>query len=137
MLCMALAAAGAQAADDVESQVLSRVREFGDAWAVGDVAGADAMLHPDYSHTDIAGVALDRAGWVASTKGRKVAKYVNELDGMVVRVYGDVAIVTGKNAFWPVGRDPKAFRQELRFTQIWLKTKGEWLRLVFQGTPVR
>ena len=124
-------------ADDAASEVVDRMRAFGEAWAEGDEPGAAKFLHADYRHVDVAGKVLDRAGWLATMKGRTTAKYVTELDDLDVRVYGDMAVVTGRNVFWPKGRDPVAFRQEMRFMQVWLRAKGQWLRLAFQGTPVR
>lgn len=113
------------------------VQAFTDAWAKGDVATAEKLLHPDYKHVDVAGKALDRATYVETMKTRSVAKYTSAFDEIETRVEGELAIVTGLQSFWPATRDPKHFKQQMRFVQIWLKTPDGWRRLYFQATPVR
>jgi len=53
-----------------------------------------------------------------------------------VRVFGDTAVETGKMVV--VGKlDGKAFRSEVRYTDVWAKEKGKWVLVSEQVTAVK
>ena len=57
---------------------------------------------------------------------------------LAVRRHGDVAVVTGVSVFGGGGirasDDPRDLT--IRFTQVWIRKGGRWLREAFQGTPI-
>ena len=114
------------------------VRRFGVAWAAGDVATLDALLSPTYTHSDVFGHFQDRAAWLAYARGRAGRPTRIAFRDVARRIVGDVAIITGVNQLEGRGsRDAEdASPLTLRFTQVWVKRDGRWLREAFQATPV-
>ena len=128
-----LCAGIAQAAANDEQEIRSLVTQFGTAWAHSDTAVLDKLLAPDYIHTDIYGAVQHRTEWLKYA-GQPRALEI-EFEDVDVRVFGDVAIVTGGNTIWNP-KDGKEKANRIRFTQVWQRNKGGWQRLAFQATPI-
>ena len=114
------------------------IRRFGTAWAAGDRVALDALLSPTYTHSDVFGNFQDRAAWLAYATGRSGRGTRIRFRDVRQRLLGDVAIITGINEIDGAGaRDAAdAAPLALRFTQVWVKRHGRWLREAFQATPV-
>jgi hypothetical protein len=118
------------------------VRVFGEAWLAADGAQLDRLLAREYTHTDVTGRVLDRTEWLTDAENAQkwlrsphgTSKPSIEFEDMQIRVYGDVAVVTGMNVIHSANLKDKPMR--LRFTQVWVKEDGEWKRRFFQGTQV-
>ncbi len=112
------------------------IRRFGEAWATGELAVLDELLSPTYTHIDAYGDFHDRASWLAYA-GRRAGRSTQiGFREMALRLIGEMAIVTGINDVEAVG-DPQAGARQhlvLRFTQVWVRREGRWLREVFQAT---
>ena len=112
------------------------IRRFGEAWATGELAVLDEFLSPTYTHIDAYGDFHDRASWLAYA-GRRAGRSTQiGFREMALRLIGEMAIVTGINDVEAVG-DPQAGARQhlvLRFTQVWVRREGRWLREVFQAT---
>lgn len=86
---------------------------FGRAWADGDRSALDALLSDSYTHIDVYGNFLRRDAWLdyaASRSGRDTAIDFEHLE---TKVFGDVAIITGRNVITGSGNSrrgrPRAF----------------------------
>jgi ketosteroid isomerase-like protein len=114
------------------------MRRFGVAWAAGDGAVLDTLLSPTYTHSDVFGRFQDRAAWLAYASGRAGRATRIAFREVTQRIVGDVAIITGINVVeGPGARDAAdTGALTLRFTQVWVKHDGRWLREAFQATPV-
>jgi uncharacterized protein DUF4440 len=114
------------------------VRRFGAAWTAGAGATLDALLSPTYTHSDVFWHFLDRAAWLAYTRGRAGRAIRVVVRDVAQRIVGDVAIITAINELeGPGARDAAdAGTLTLRFAQMWVKRGGRWLREAFQATPV-
>lgn len=114
------------------------VRRFGVAWAGGDVATLETLLSPTYTHSDVFGRFQDRAAWLAYARGRAGRPTRIAFRDVARRLVGDVAIITGVNEIEGMGaRDAgDTSPLTLRFTQVWVKRDGRWLREAFQATPI-
>ena len=119
------------------------VMDFGEAFAKADVEQCQSMLHPDYMHVNgSSGSVIGATKWLAWLETRRKdlenGKYV--LDSYEVRdlqfqVFGDVAYVTGVVA--SSGKDAKgSFQSTLRFSNVWVKYEGRWLRAAFHDSAV-
>jgi ketosteroid isomerase-like protein len=123
-------------------KLLSLAREFGNAWLKGDVTTLDHLLATEYTHTDVTGKVLHRADWLADASNvQKWARPVTaqgepsiEFEDMQVTLLGDTAVITGGNLIRSA--DPKQPALRLRFTQVWVRERGEWKRRFFEATPV-
>ena len=134
MVLAALAAAlGGQARGDAAPQVALRATEFGEAWGRGDVAGCERLLATRYTHTDVSGQVQDRAGWLAYLRARRGSWRVTFSDVRTDLLGDAVAVVTGENQLQPeAGGAPV----RIRFTQVWIREQGAWMRTFFQATPI-
>ena len=114
------------------------LHRFGQAWAAGDAGELAGMLAPGYTHVDAAGALLDRRAWLAYVRGRAGRSTTIEYRDVAIRRHGDIAIVTGVNVIGGGGvRAPDDPRDlVMRFTQVWIREGGRWLREAFQGTPI-
>jgi ketosteroid isomerase-like protein len=115
------------------------VVRFGDAWAVNDIATLDSLLSADYIHTDFFGRVQNRGQWLDYMKDRKAKDITNRIafEDVQIRIYGDTAVVTGRNIIKGALTVPaNEASTEIRFTQVLHKTHGEWMRIGFQATDV-
>ena len=114
------------------------LRRFARAWAAGDAAQLDAMLAPDYTHVDPTGAFVDREDWLDDTRDRAGRGTTVGFRHVTIRRHGDVAIITGVIVMSGGGilavDDPRDL--SLRFTQVWSRRDGRWLRDAFHGTAM-
>ena len=124
--------------DDRVAELKDAARRFGEAWANGDIAVLDALLSPTYTHTDVFGDFLKRADWLAYVQKRAGRASQISFRDVDIRMFGDVAVVTGINEVRGGGALSPTDQQDLllRFTQVWVWRDGRWLREAFQATPV-
>lgn len=59
------------------------------------------------------------------------------MSDMIVRVYGDAAVVTGLSDVESVGPDKKPFSYQMRFLNVWKKSEGSWKIVVAERTSVK
>jgi ketosteroid isomerase-like protein len=118
--------------DDLQDSI----RRFGEAWARGDVETLDALLSPTYSHIDVFGNHQDRATWLTYAAGRAGSRTRIEFVDVATRIIGDVAVITGRNDVHGGGGLLRDSQRDfsLRFTQLWVRRDGRWLREAFQAT---
>ena len=115
------------------------VLRFGEAWATNDLTTLDGLLSNDYIHTDFLGRVQNRAQWLDYMKDRKAKNIVNRMtfEDVQIRIYGDMAVVTGRNVIKGGLSGPADEEStEIRFTQVLLKKRGGWQRTGFQATAV-
>ena len=96
------------------------------------------MLSPSYTHTDVRGRFQDRDTWLEYARGRSGATTQIAFADVTTRLMGDVAIITGRNEMVGgniVSGDARS-NLSLRFTQVWVRRDGRWLREAFQATLV-
>ena len=112
------------------------VHRFGEAWASGDVATLDGLLSPTYTHIDAYGDFHDRASWLAYAGPRAGRSTRIAFRELATRRIGEVAVITGVNEIEALGDPEAGARQDLvlRFTQVWIRCDGRWLREAFQAT---
>jgi ketosteroid isomerase-like protein len=108
------------------------IRDFGEAWARGDISALRGMLSPSYTHTTVRGRIQDHDEWLEYARGRSGATTEIAFADVTTRLVGDVAIVTGRNDI--IGGNDGLTNRSLRFTQTWVRRDGRWLREAFQAT---
>jgi len=94
----------------------------------------DGLLHEQLVYTHSSGVTDTKAVWMDAMKsGRTQYKSVKHSDRKV-RMYGDVALVTGKAAIEAeVGGQTRSLR--LCYLNAWTKTPQGWKFVAWQSTP--
>ena len=100
-----------------------------------DPAAVAAMTYDGYAQIDFDGRLLGQTSTMHRIRGSGMQLKSNSIDGLVVRICGDTAIVTG-NAHPRGTFDGKPFAPEIRYSRIYLLRDGEWRVIFFQQTRV-
>jgi uncharacterized protein (TIGR02246 family) len=116
----------ARVADDIAAieQQLAR------AWVEGDQATIRNLLADDWVTTDITGTVRTRHAVLRdmfADTPRPIAAMT--IDDVTVRVFGDVAVVTGRTTASGGGESV-----QLRFTDVLARRDGRWVFVASQGT---
>jgi ketosteroid isomerase-like protein len=109
-----------------EDRVLAGVRK--------DVAVIAAVTAEDYVQIDLDGNVRDKAAALRRIESTGIQLRSNSVDQMVVRIFGDTALVTGRST--PKGIiDGKDF-PPIRYSRLYVKRKGHWQVVMFQMTRI-
>lgn len=105
-------------------------RGTGTCTARGDSATAE-----DYVQIDFDGKVLDKSATLLRIKSSEIQLQSNSLDDMVVRIFGNTAVVTARAT--PMGTvSGKDFGGPVRYSRVYVKRDGRWKVVVFQMTRV-
>ncbi len=119
-------------------QTLSALnKRFIHNFVTNDVAGHDAILHPDFRAIYSAGNHIERTTYLkdwATGFDPKVILYWDMRDQRI-NVVGDVALVGATNR-WIRVRDGVEVLGMTCYTDTYVRTGGRWLCLLAQLTPV-
>jgi len=126
-----------------EDEVRAAVSAFGRAFAEADVPYLQSHLTKDYLHVNgRSGSVLHRTEWLDWVESRRAELAGGELmigdyrvDALVVKIYGAAAVVTGVVESGGV-RKGVPFSSRVRFTNVWVRQGGAWLRAAFHDSPV-
>jgi ketosteroid isomerase-like protein len=118
----------------IEDEVLAAEAARCAAVAAADAGAMQELLHEDYLHVTGGGATMDREqyiGWVSETKR------VHERHDLVVRVFGDAAVVQGPLDNHMSTPDGGVRLIEAFVTQVVVRQHGRWRFVAFQITPKR
>jgi ketosteroid isomerase-like protein len=117
---------------ETEKEVIQAVHDISEAWAKNDLPTLERLVADDYTHTDISGKVQDRDEWLADVRSRAARGKVSQLEfeDIKVRIYGDVAVVTGR-VIWRSG-SIGFLKLPLCSTQVLIKKNGQWQRSAAQ-----
>jgi ketosteroid isomerase-like protein len=109
----------------VEQELLQLETGWANANVKADVAFLDRILAEDCIFTDPEGVVWTKAQSLEHLKsGEQVITFMVS-DDMKVRVYGDAAVVTGRNTAKGTFKGKDVSGQE-QWTDTWIKRDGRW-----------
>jgi ketosteroid isomerase-like protein len=114
------------------AQLTKLATEAGNAYASRDLERLKRLTADDYVQTDVRGGVLDKEAWLAFVKNRKSDLEV-DTDNVRVRLYGDMAIVTGH---WKYTRKNDGKITHSQWTSVWSRSPEGWKRHAFQNTYV-
>lgn len=60
-----------------------------------------------------------------------------ENDEVVVRIYGNAAVVTGRSTTKRAGQDGEVVTRQVRFSRVYAQPKGRWQVVSAHNTPIR
>jgi len=122
-----------------EQEVIRLERERCRAISSGEIAALERLLGDDLTHTHTSGKKDDKASYLALVKGSN--RKTTRGDDLRVRLYGDVAVMTGTqcNEFPPSEPGGEPRRVELQVLQVWVNDGDSWKQVAFasSGTPAR
>lgn len=103
------------------------------AIGTGDIAALRALLTDDYIHVHMTAAVDDREGHLKAVAARP---RVAERGALTVRVYGDLAVITGEltNHMAQPGEAPRAIRAFCH--QVAVRSGAGWRFAAIQLTPI-
>jgi len=113
------------AAASVEQTLINMEREWSDALVKRDASAVERLLASDYRSTSSTGKVTDKAAAIEDLKSTDSAIEASTLDDLAVRVFGTVAIVTGRDTLKVRSKRGVSTRQG-RFTDVFVKRLGRW-----------
>jgi uncharacterized protein (TIGR02246 family) len=117
-----------------EQQVMALNRAWADAITKGDAVALDRLFADDMIVTSGSGTIRDKAGEIKDAAGAPDPDFVwthpFTTEDVRVKIYRDAAAVTGL-ARWAFRYKGQGVTQERRFTQLYVKQRGQW-RIVAQ-----
>ena len=123
-------------ADSSDAATIALIRKLEqqriDAGLRKDVVALEATTSDDYLQIDMAGNLRDKATQMKRIASSEVKMESNTLDDMVVRVYGETAVVTGRaTAVGTIRGEPYPC---IRFTRIYVRQGASWKVVLYQQT---
>ncbi|HEX2694415.1 MAG TPA: nuclear transport factor 2 family protein [Acidobacteriota bacterium] len=108
-----------------EQELLKLEQDWTNAAVKADLAFLDQILAEDWVFTDPEGVVWTKAQSQAALKSGEDVITSMVPDDMKARVYGDAAVVTGRNTTKETlkGKDVSGL---YRWTDTWIKKAGRW-----------
>ena len=104
------------------------------AWIARDRATIERLIAPDWAVTHVAGQRITRAevfrDMLESDETQMTSSDVDEVE---VRVFGDAAVVTGRNHAQGM-QSGTPFDVRLRFTDVFVRRDGEWQAVASHAT---
>ena len=123
------------AAQDPREEIRKLETERNDAIVHGDAAALERMTSDDYTFITLRGELRSKADIVKGF-GNGTYKYDSrEISDLVIRVYGDAAVVTGRSQ-QKGSENGKDYSGDYRFTRVYVKRKGHWVTVALQATRV-
>ena len=127
-------AAQAQTGNAVEKEVAQLFHTLNDAGIKKDRATIERLTADDFIYIHSNGSATNRAQEIAETMSSGTTWTNSKIDDLRVRIYGDVAIVTGLNTL--TGSAKGYVSGARRFTDVWVRRNGQWRTVGGQSTVV-
>jgi ketosteroid isomerase-like protein len=132
----AMLVCGGVFADAGDSATIALIRKLEqqriDAGLRKDVAALEATTADDYLQIDMAGNVRDKTTQMKRIASSEVKMESNTLDDMVVRVYGETAVVTGRaTAVGTIRGEPYP---RIRYTRVYVKQGTAWKVVLYQQT---
>ena len=137
-----LFAVGAQAQTPAQTEtgkVEQELIKLENGWAENilknDIAFFDRILADGYTEADSEGNVNTKSQYIANFKSNTFVVTSAVLDDINVRVYGDTAVVTGRNTMKGQykGKDDSG---QYRWTDIWVKRDGRWQCVAGHGSRI-
>jgi ketosteroid isomerase-like protein len=100
-----------------------------------DLAFLDRILADDFMTTSSGGTVFTKAQLIANLKSGGYVFISAMLDDIKVRIYGDVAVVTGRNTVKGTLKG-KDFSGQERWTDTFIKRDGRWQAVATHNSTI-
>lgn len=125
------------APSEATSSVLQRLdREWTDAQIRGDADAVGRLLTEDFISVNPIGGVSDKQAFVADYRSGDLDIESEHLDGYVIRIHGDTAVMVHTATLRGTYRGTRIDGRN-RSMHVWKKTPRGWLMAASQGTPIR
>jgi hypothetical protein len=122
--------------EEVVREIVDLERQAKDAAIHRDASFSERTLADDYVAISPLGQVIGKAETVAARKTAQLRYDSIEVSDMVVRLYGNTAVVTARADV--KGRElGEEFSGPYRFTRVWVRRNGHWQTVSYQATVTR
>jgi len=134
---IALATLGLAAQTTPEQELLKLENDWSQASMKRDATALARFYADEYIFTDADGVVTNKAKELKNLTSGAFRLTAYKFDDMKVRIYGDTAVVTGRNTIKGVWEDiNRDISGPYRFTDIFVKHDGRWQCVASQSSRV-
>lgn len=124
---------GAPQEADATRTILQLEEETKQATIHRDVAFAERTLADNYVGIGPLGTVISKNETINARKNAQLQYESIEISDMVVRIFGNAAVVTGRADVR--GKDlGEDFSGPYRFTRVWVKRNAQWQTVSYQAT---
>jgi hypothetical protein len=103
----------------------------------GDLERLRQLLHPHLFHVHAKGNVEDFDSYLGSVLAKSEFRVLRRFDDLQVRVFGDTALMTGRQLTENVRRVTREHvRIDAMVTQVWIRNGAQWRQLSYQTTPI-
>ena len=120
-----------------DQKILAQLQQaLAKAWVAGDRATIERIIAPDWRSTGPDGQTSDRASVLAGVFEKRVHQIRQvEIDDVLVRVFGDAAVVNGRtHGIGNFAGTP--YDVIIRFTDTFVRREGEWTAVASHASVV-
>lgn len=115
---------GEQQSGSAEQEIIKIEREWVESRSKGDASFSESLLADDYIGITPQGATQTKAGFIAEVKLGSHRGMTADYIDTSVRVFGDVAVSTGRVA-------------GVRYTRVYVKRQEKWRLIAAQATPIQ
>lgn len=133
LLCVC---SGASAVAQVEDSVRAVEMSRRDALLAADTVALSKLLAPDFMEISRLGTVRTRADNIRDIASGALHLTTIKYDSLNVRVYGEVAVLTGIADNTGTMRG-FPFSGRIRYTRVFVRRDGRWQAVLMQQTPMQ
>ena len=131
----ALVGGTAMALNAAEQELIAVENAWAEAAVKADGAALGKLYADEYMFTDENGVVWNKSQDIANVTSGAYKPVSYKFDDMRVRIYGDTAVVTGRNEIKASFKD-EDISGPYRFTDVFVKRDGRWQCVATQAARV-
>ena len=108
-------------------QIIRRLENEGrEATLKNDIAANDRLLADNWMNINPDGSITTKAKLMELLKEGSFKIMSIDNDEVMIRVYGDAAVVNGRSTTKRAGQGSEVIARQVRFTRVYAKSKGQW-----------
>jgi ketosteroid isomerase-like protein len=122
---------------NTEQLILRLENEGREATLKNDLAANDRLLADNWINVNPDGSVTTKAKLLELLKAGSFTIQSIENDEVMVRVFGDAAVVTGRSTTKRAGERGEILTRQVRFTRVYVRDHGRWQVVSAHNTPIR
>ena len=111
---------------DTEQVITQLESEGREATLKNDIAANERLLADNWLNINPDGSITTKVRLLELLKDGSFKILSIDNDEIIVRVYGDAAVVTGRSTTKRAGQGSEVVARQVRFTRVYAKSKGQW-----------
>ena len=115
-----------------DSELRKIENQLAQSWKKGDCEAWGANLDGEWSVVHVTGAIMTKGQVLELCKAPESRFEAFDIDEIVVRSFGNAAVVTGRTVVTTSAATPQTVR--LRFTDVFVRRTGRWLIVASHGT---